>query len=1261
MSFSQFKKKDSAFEVPHRYFGIVCQRTSFGMMMTMFFFFFLLVVTLLCVLTAADTTTRSLSCETVGNSRLIISEAGNYDVSCSRYSAEWYVTVIGCSFPSTSNNSSNDDKSVNVALLTSPTQVLVSDASPFISASLRGNLQDCHVNMEYRSNTLPRPDGNSLVHVLVVPSSHLASIAVTVRAAYHVTGKFLSINGFGCVNASVGVVSFTALPTSYVLCRTISGESTCNIDARSSLVVLEEMCPPVASVVIALNGTNITAMPTVSYFMLLTKDNATSGLSTTPPPLLHTILLHNVVGTFSGSNLIAFLQLLGPTVFPIGYPKFNGTINAANCVFDGSSLLNLFYFASIVALDMKLSGVTLHGLFLQLTVDANISEASVPPLQLILSNCTSSTAYVYVSVVGYWPSAPHYLVMITVVNTTIVSISPTTSMFELSTYNAALNVTPYQVSLFLSFDTCSLQLMNSAAMLLTVSATSHLTLVSGPLPVLVNSTISFRNVRWLQRWEALTYYSTLSGIVPYAPKTPMQLSNAINTSIEWAVCNVTVQKISTASSTPPALLMSAANVTGCRIAMSDVKASVLSTTQQLLRTALINSTGTATSNTVVDIKSSWFANLTALIATAVPAAVVGRPSLVLSLHCTDLPSSWCVATAAECATLESKVVLVSTNLHSFTALPTWVAWTQQCSVPTMSHEPTQPTRWLTLPSTSVSHSMWSLRLTLSDKSLPSDTLSLSEETMSLTRSASQLLAAAQQSFDAAAEHPLGVQIASVAVIAPMASAMLGSTVGGILQRTAVALQFANCPDQSTDASRAVRGQYMTVMENPTRLSFGDAEGAIYRGATVGNVVLFVATFVLATLFVLFGAYRQRRTNNNKRIDLMNDERWSETVACVMARHRLPGRAFVVYTVLLQATVTAATGLLFIGPESVGDVILAVVVLSCLCCFPLWLALVVHRGCSQLVEAIESTSPSASTGTIAWVFAWTSHRLIVWTPRESVQSAEAGDRGVKKTMIRTSSQTSEEGIHQRSRCCSFFTMSSAAIVAQAPYFPMQFDAFIGRVHSGTLRELYFLFGYTWSAASGLVVAALDPSTPSTCRTAQILFVVISSLAVIVMAAVQPYPSPFDFGVQLLLEILGLLSAVLVLADNDVAAQNVSYVQLAVSTLVTTVRLLSRMAPKMQPRVEKETLVNGVVRTESTSQPVLNLPGISTLGPTSSTPTVATHHDNVYRNWYDAEVQLMLTASDMPSQVGFGALRDRQQRHLIKLIVMIAEKNRPKNNK
>lgn len=113
---------------------------------------------------------------------------------------------------------------------------------PTFSHCSRSMLPRLHV---FRSRTFPRSDRISATHVLVAPpSSLLASIAVTIRTAYHVTGRFLSINGVGSVNSSVGVVSSTALPTSYALCRTTLGQSTCKIDARSSRIVLDEMCPP---------------------------------------------------------------------------------------------------------------------------------------------------------------------------------------------------------------------------------------------------------------------------------------------------------------------------------------------------------------------------------------------------------------------------------------------------------------------------------------------------------------------------------------------------------------------------------------------------------------------------------------------------------------------------------------------------------------------------------------------------------------------------------------------------------------------------------------------------------------------------------------------------------------------------------------------------------------------------------------------------------------------------------------------------------
>ncbi|CUG87270.1 transmembrane protein, putative [Bodo saltans] len=142
------------------------------------------------------------------------------------------------------------------------------------------------------------------------------------------------------------------------------------------------------------------------------------------------------------------------------------------------------------------------------------------------------------------------------------------------------------------------------------------------------------------------------------------------------------------------------------------------------------------------------------------------------------------------------------------------------------------------------------------------------------------------------------------------------------------------------------------------------------------------------------------------------------------------------------------------------------------------------------------------------------------------------------------------------------------VEGAKAFAQQYDTLIGRVSSGMLRELYFVFGCLWSVVSS-VVGALDPEDPPSCKAAQITLLVLAVVSLLSLVAVQPFVSPVDRNVNILLELLSVCVAVLALVENGEAAQGVLYAQFALSLTVSIVRIATRfiIPPSLYPRLDE----------------------------------------------------------------------------------------------
>ncbi|CUI14719.1 membrane-associated protein, putative, partial [Bodo saltans] len=348
--------------------------------------------------------------------------------------------------------------------------------------------------------------------------------------------------------------------------------------------------------------------------------------------------------------------------------------------------------------------------------------------------------------------------------------------------------------------------------------------------------------------------------------------------------------------------------------------------------------------------------------------------------------------------------------------------------------------------------------------------------------------------------PVVVQALVVAAAAPLASVALSASVAGVLQRNFVALKFSGCAssDARSNDIEPQRRQFMSVSENPTRLSFGVSAGAMYRGAAVGNMMLLAAA---GALIVPVGLVYSRC----KKQDAGSAP---PTLAFSLGQLRLPGRAFVVLAVLLQPTVTAAAGLLMISPLLVGDIVLTVVTMGVLLMIvgaPAWAVL---RGCRVLVTAIDIPFRGGVVDYIAG-------RRVAWIPRSTLPLRSSGDWLLDRS------------------------------VAGAECFALQFNSFIGRVGSGAWRELYFLFGRGWCVGPQrphVVLRCTDHLGGGACTLAD-----HAARSAALRLALRR-------NLHTALDLLSLAVAILSCVNEGQAAQSVSYAAIAMSTGVSLVRIL-----------------------------------------------------------------------------------------------------------
>ncbi|CUG87273.1 Hypothetical protein, putative, partial [Bodo saltans] len=179
---------------------------------------------------------------------LTITQAGDYNVTCTTTLPVWYVFVAGCNNGSSSNI-------VNIMLLSSPTQVLISDSSsPQLPTS--ASLNNCTIIITYLNDTMIPAAGDTAskqAHVFVSTAANLALLSVTLMRMLHLEGCFIGIAGNN--SGSIGIVQVLALPTSSAVTRKTA---TVNFDAvrGTSILRLSFGCPPIGLVSMLMDSIN---------------------------------------------------------------------------------------------------------------------------------------------------------------------------------------------------------------------------------------------------------------------------------------------------------------------------------------------------------------------------------------------------------------------------------------------------------------------------------------------------------------------------------------------------------------------------------------------------------------------------------------------------------------------------------------------------------------------------------------------------------------------------------------------------------------------------------------------------------------------------------------------------------------------------------------------------------------------------------------------------------------------------------------------
>ncbi|CUI14609.1 membrane-associated protein, putative [Bodo saltans] len=1031
-----------------------------------------------------------------------IMTAGSYSISCSDPSER--LIVIGCS-PPVNNSfpggaaSPTDPGVVSIQVLRSPSQLTVSDSSVYTYLNnSKSTLAGCSIHITYLA---PVPSAVNLSgNVLVALKTSLAELRILLHSRLTLGGSFVWIQGLDDPNASIGLVSVVAGPKSSFVCGgSHSSAPRCSVSLGASFVRFSKS-PPITKLLVVLNGTDVTMATwrwpfNISSFALVLIDNVTiTSRWSYPVPDSHSIILVDVIGAIAGSRLLA---LLNPYQqydrVSVSYPQFAGDISARNCSFVGEDdFVAIFDFSDLKRTTIALESVSVLSFLLNVvrvnTLSFDISEITAVPRSLTISRSylASASSLITFGIVD----TPNYrdvwnTVVIRHSNITIPALRELLSI-EIDGSAVSLVAPPlgsHLVHLAMNFTLhrCVVSLASNTASLLAVLGPEG-SATQAPFPIISNSTVRFEGVVIEQLWQAKLYMGYVFPAV-----SVIHLKNVSNTTIAFIACDVSVRQVSPASAVlRTALLLEihgmflhssivferssfAVDTRGNFTAPSALQMPIIAFSSDVI-------------STTIGIVASNFTNIPIITSGAQLANLHRSTSAVFMVGCHN---RWCPKqqpSSSNCMGLSIDNVYNKTEFVGSSAVVTHCTSTSYTFT-----QPKSNTSMVTL-TPSVSHSLEFVLAT------PVPILS-------------RTLAAA----------PAATQIFTVAIAAPLASAVLATSVAGVIQRSTVVLQFSTCTldgDETRVYALPPRGQQLAINENPTRLSFGYATGSMYRGGAVGNSALLVGVCVAVIPAVaLYHRFSQSNDDSPK------------SISCSLARLRLPSRVFVVLSVLLQPTATACAGLLFLA-LSAGDVVLAVAAALLWFCVILWFVWAVQHGCSKLVVAC--MKPPRDDGAFDFIL----ERPNDWVPQPHLTDATAPSTKLKWIM-----DASEKG---------------------AKHFALQFSVLIAPVGKGTYRQQYYCFGCLWSVITG-VVGALDPSAASSCQLAQVTLVAVAALSLVSLVAIRPYTSKFDQGFQILLELLSLIAAVLILtgAGASGGAMSISYAQIGISFIVSLLRGANRV--------------------------------------------------------------------------------------------------------
>jgi hypothetical protein len=1179
--------------------------------------------------TAMNATTTNSSANV---SAIIVWEAGDYNISCSEM--QHVVFVVGCSV---SNHSAPTSLLTTIRLLQTPLQVIVSDSlSDVVPWSVVArSLTNCSIALTYLNHTSISAHGadspSRLTHVFIWSSSHMLSLVILLASMFDVGNdddggaSFVLMSGNN--SGSINTVEINATQGSSII-----------YSAGASVLRLAPGCPIIHNLRVCLNKTNVTAAKPGASLALVSLDNSTGNV-TNPPPLFHVMVLDGIVGVIDTGNSSLMVKR-DMHLRMLAYPSFNGTISARHCSFSATSNV-LFNFDSPRQLLLSIEASIVRGPFVLITNATDTVTGNVSSCGSGAHVCCITVHSSHIEMRG-----ASFAVLREIQNSSLLPPPPLVPLHNIDISNSSFELSggggsvtspalfmmdgpSHGLSFTIRMSECTVMLLHYAARVVTSN--------SGLLVPVMNSVFNVSKVSVHQDWVS-PLPSGPGGMAPTAPPSPLfELTHLLltNTTFLFTGCNVTVKMPSHVIAPimpPPALLMLVGGPpVNVQIVLTNCVVAVLACPLSAqVRPVALNIT---TSNgMLINVTSTIFVNL--LAAMENHSVTEKTTGLILTIDC---DSTWCVPMDDDtpCGALTPQ------RFFNMTAVPDGVHIASNCSaVNTLVGVPQPP--WLPSaigctqsPSLSIiktisgSHSeityswthspsiesrplsmtfSWSATSFLSLAKFRRDgpgsrTLShtrggaltsvlRSSRTQGVSHSDTSANVLTESSTSPSETHkppappsaetqvvvPQALQVVSVALMAPLAAATLTTSVAGVVQRGTLAVRFSHCPappptndDDAGRRSFAPRGSVMTISESPTRLTFGVMEGSMYRGAVVGNLAILTSALLLIVPIVW--------VRSRFRISACAT---TLTFGSVMASLKLPGRWFTIYSVLLQPTMTAVTGCLFITNHDImSDTILPVIAFAAML-VPAGAAMwTVRRGCNRLVTHVRVAVPHPQRPTnqrgALTVLRFIADRHGVWVPAPSLKR-----RSQVPQCPPTSSDTDGVSLLSSNTATSmerggWFGLDKS--ISGAQLFASQFDTLIGRVRSGALSEGFFLFGFVWSVVSG-VAGSLDPNDRPSCVAAQFLLLAVAAGSLISMLVIRPYSSLVDLVVNVVLESLSLLAAIIAAVnmtigrpaatsgddDTTTTAQGILYAQLGISTAMTICRLMHRsLASEERPVV------------------------------------------------------------------------------------------------